>query len=392
MRRPDIGNFVAGPALAPNNDATTLDRRRKMLRNAVIFVCAIYCLVVGSRVSAQDASFLTDPCGCNAGLKELKITKQTDYKLQYAYLMQIDEKQYNELTKKLDTNASYYEVIKGTGNYKEFDSRRHDYLQSVKFSMSVTDSLNYVLSMTPTADWSGCKKACIAMGSADSFLCGVTQVTDAQIAATCSWKATGVQSVKTIAVQVNGKSLPPKVEIPPNTLRDTIIARGKSDQLITFTLQNGPSRTVTVAKLPIVGTIVMELPKTVHHVETLSSSGIWVVPVGIVFAQVTVKAYGAGGGGGGGGAGYKNVGNRLGSGGGAGGNAGGFIEAAVPTKGLPTIPYTLVPAVPEGPVEVARATGALVKLGDRLNSKLRRRGASAVVVVIFRQVAERRAR
>jgi hypothetical protein len=208
-----------------------------------------FSLISLTLVFTQAHAELNDICGCNAGLAREVVQYSSNSQLKLAFIQQIDEKQYDKIIKEGSVGVDVIDLISGTANYKQFDEKRRAYLSNTNFTFSVEQSQSLLFSTINTTDWGKCKRACIE--SQNGFFCDVADFTKKNIVASCNWKTVGVEKSRKVKVIADGESLKNET-IDPNTSRDWHFARNPSqDILMTFTLENGPSRTLKVVATPI---------------------------------------------------------------------------------------------------------------------------------------------
>lgn len=213
------------------------------------FRCArlIFYIVVTSIFGNFAYAQLNDSCGCNAGLAPEYFSSNTVSEEGYAFLHQIDEKQFHEIKKSGSADGKYLELFRASADYGEFDTKRREYLSKTSYKHSKDQSMSIVHTGTPTEDWLSCKRACIQQLG---FHCGTSIITTSTAAISCSWKPEGAALKKTVSIVMNTQVISSET-IDPNTTKDWQFARPvNQDLLLTFTLDGLSSQSIKIAAIP----------------------------------------------------------------------------------------------------------------------------------------------
>jgi len=84
---------------------------------------------------------------CALALQQDLYSYASSLNLREDYLRIVDEETWNRMSKEIETWGSYFEVIKGGGDYRQFDERRRKYFESIHYTRDLATATS-VLSLT----------------------------------------------------------------------------------------------------------------------------------------------------------------------------------------------------------------------------------------------------
>jgi len=199
-------------------------------------------------VTATATAQLNDPCGCNAGLVPELTRFDASTKFDLMFIKQIDERQFEEIKKSAKMSGTLLELISGSANYAEFDRKRSAKKEITELKVSLDQAQSLLFTTVKTLDWGLCKKHCIQ--AQKGFFCAVSEMTQATVAVSCSWRPEGPADTRRVDIMTDKKKRRHE-EVDPNTTKDWHFDRNpRADLLLTLTPRRGSSQTLKIVATP----------------------------------------------------------------------------------------------------------------------------------------------